>query len=584
MLIDKTAKSASPYTVFIKIGDDTKVNIQQLDKLIDMLTKQPGSLNPNETWDILLLFDKTIPVQALCLLQPSLVTFVTYRMHGKTFELNDPNGFKFENAYSTFVKELLSSNLDKKHSISQVSNKKSNLVKKQSISEVSNKTVANKKVFIAFIGVFTETRSEESHAKEVEIVNKNLCILERNINCSLQEIPLLLWYLEDDNDHLEKDSQDQYLHLVNLADHKDKNFGLIKTKFEDIVFDNSTHKNVSLSWILLYLKIQKICSESKNSFLEYSTVLELWIKEFVRSEDELHHALKFFHDMGALFYFESVYGIRNFVFTDLCWLFKRLDCLYRFKENAIRRCDSLAKYVLKYDGILTYRMMEEIKPRESETMKLQHFIKLLEHLKFVAPIKQNGYFFPSILDSYHNGDVSLNGKPQFEPLLITFSTGSLYRNVFCFLAANVIKNLPLGWSRLMYDKNERHQYTYRDLIIFDVDIDHRVCIFDKTFFLEIQIYNRCDDCSAYPHNNVFKTIKGCLTEVSADLNLPPDDFKYGFSCCFCKSEREQNVHLMVIKNPDENTKAYCSKTDGQNKLQEQHTVWFSEVKNYCNAC
>ena len=573
--MDKIAASISPDAVHIKKGtsrDDTKINEKLIDELIDKLTQYKSTHKPehfNEPLDVLLFFDENIPMPALCLLctlRPSLVTFVTHIIHDKTCRCDDTkNFFENEKAYCTFVKEVLSSKS----------------VKKQDIVEFSDLEICDKKknfkkiCEVAFVGIIKESSSKKSYAKKIEAANKGLNILEKNINCSIENLPLRIWYLDEEEEEEEDDSH--YMHIVNLANHSDKHFGQIQAKLKNMIFENSVH-NLPLSWFLLYLKIQKLCADSRKPFMEYSEVLKLWNTECVHSETDLEYALRFFHHIGALFYFSSVEGISDFVFTDLCCLFDELNYFYNCKD-ATRGRDKAAKLVLKFEGILKSRMVEEINSPESKTIQLQHFLNLLEHLKFIAPLRRNDYFFPSMLTSCDNKNILPDYKPSsYPPLLITFSSGSLYRNIFCYLAAHIIEKIEndpeIGWSKPKYDKN-KSQYTFKDLIVFCVGAHHCVCITDKTFFLEIKVYSQSgDNC---PHYTVFKFIKESLEEIIETKLKLPDHYKYGFLCCRCASEQEQHEHLMIINNLDNFNEAYCSRKDIPQELTEEHSVWFTEV-------
>ena len=572
--MDKIAASVSPPAMLIKKGTsahDTKIDKKLIDELIDTLTQYKNTRNPtllnfNEPLNVLLFFDEKIPMPALCLLctlRPSVVTFVTHIIHEETSRYDDTKKF-FENekAYCTFVKEVLSS-------IS---------VKKQHILEFSELEISNKKkdfkniCNVAFVGII---KGKKSYTKKIEVANEGLNILEKNINCSMENLPLRIWYLDEEE---EDDSHDShYLHIVNLDNHRDKHLEQIQAKLKKMIFENSVH-NLPLSWFLLYLKIQKFCNDVQKPFMEYYRVLELWNTESINSETELKRALKFFHHIGALFYFSSVEGISDLVFTDLCCLFDELNCFYSCKD-ATCGCDKAAKLVLKFEGILKSRMVEEINSPESKTMQLQHFLNLLKHLKFIAPLRQNDYFFPSFLNSYDDKSILPNYKPSScPPLLITFSSGSLYRNIFCYLAAHIIEKIEnepeKGWSKPKYDKSES-QYTFKDLIVFCVGAHHRVCITDKTFFLEIKVYSQFgDNC---PHYTVFKFIKESLEEITEKKLKLPDHYKYGFPCCRCASEREQHEHLMIINNLDNFNEAYCSRKDILQELTEEHSAWFTEV-------
>ena len=289
---------------------------------------------------------------------------------------------------------------------------------------------------------------------------------------------------------------------------------------------------------------------NKSYFIEYTVVYEqLWRVECRKSsEDELKLALKFFHSVGALFYFHSIKGMDNFIVTDVCWIFDNLKHLHNTKDSTYQY-DYNAKLVLKHEGELMSSMIEEIKCDHLGKVKLKDFVNLLEYLKFIAP------------------------------LLITFSSGSLHRSVFCYLVAHISGNLPHNWSKPTFDEGRKRQHTFKDLTTFCVNANNyvcHVCILDKIFFLEIRIYsNSKNDFPAVLHHTIFDFIEKSLKIVCVNLKLPLNDYKYGFLCCKC--DCEVNQHLMVIKNSDDMTSAYCSKTDELEVLNKNQTMWFYKV-------
>ena len=581
LLMDKTAQSASPpsgnfHTAFIKkttkatSPQETKwkeIDLEELNKLIDELSqKKVGPLhNPDETWDVLFLLDISVPTPALCLLQNSVVTFVTYKMLGENFELSDPYKFiKDDKRYSKFIKEFLSSICFGKK-----------VTKKSEFSALEVNT-SYRKLYTAFVGILDGSSSEESYAKEAKVVNDSLYIMKEHINCTIKDFPLSVWYTQDNN---------QYLHLVNVKNQKEKHFEKVKSGLEDMVAKNSAY-NVPLSWMLLNFKIQKFCITNKTSFIEYTDVYEnLWRSEYgnsTTSEKELKVALKFFHSVGALFYFHSVKGMDNdVVVTDFSWIFDNLKYIHGAKDSTYQY-DYNARLVLKYEGELTSSMIEEMKFEHFGKLKLIDFIKLLEHLRFIAPINRGNYFIPSILDSHEGYNVfgHYGEQKSSNPLLITFSSGALHRSVFCYLAAHISDNLPSNWSKPKYDESKKHQHTFKDLVTFCVNMNNyicHICILDKIFFLEIRIYSKSEShCPTDLHYTIFNFIEKSLKTVCANLQLSGDDYKYGFLCCKCECELKK--HLMVIKDVSINkTSAYCSKTDELEVLEENHTVWFYKV-------
>ena len=575
LLMDKTV-TPSPgnfHTTFIKKStnntspEQTKwreINLQELNKLIDELSsKKVGSLcHPDETWDVLFLLDVNVPTPALRLLQNSVVTFVTYKMLGENFELKDSGLFiRNEKRYTQLIKEFLSS---------LCSGEKA--AKKSEFPELEVNSTC-RKFYTAFVGILDGSGSEESYAREAEVVNESLCLINEHMNCTIKDFPFSFWSTEDN----------KYLHLVNVTNHKENHFDKVKSGLEDIVTKNSTYR-IPLSWMLLNFKIQKFCNVNKASFIDYTDVYEkLWRNEN-SNENELKLALKFFHSVGALFYFHSIKGINNFVITDFHWIFDNFKYLHYTKDSAYR-FNYKARLVLKYEGELMSDMIEEIKVKHLGKVRLRDFMKLLEHLRFIAPVNRGNFFIPSILDSHEGYNVfDYYGEQKSKPpLLVTFSSGSLHYSVFSYLAAHISDNLPSNWSKPKYNEIMKHRHTFRDLVTFCVKLNNYicfVCILDKTFFLEIRIYSRSkSQCPADLHYTTFNFIEKSLKDVCENLQLPCDDFKYGFLCCKCKCD-----HLMVIKdvkNSDNNkeTLVYCSKTDElvNEVLEEDHTVWFYKV-------
>jgi len=545
----------------------TEITSEKLIEIIDQLSnykaspllakddKQPGIINCDEKWDILILLDCNIPSSALCLLQPSVVTFVTYKMLGQDFQFSEASKFvESRNSYPRFVEELLSCSCVKRDS-------------KFHELKTSNDCVDDRTSYTVFVGILDGSSSPDSYTKEAAVINNSLHIVEERINCSPDdEFPLSFWYVDGDT----------YLHLINLVDQKKQNIGKIRCSLDDEVAQSTAHK-MPITWIIFYFKLYKLCLENKRSYAYYTEVFEkLWKAECNNyNENELKLALCFFHHLGVLFYFDSVEGMKDYIFTDCLWIFEKLQYLLSDFEDSQR--DHNAKKTLKNEGHLLSKMIKHIIFEGPGEMKLQTFINVLNHLKYIAPLKQNDYFIPSILESHgSNPDVFKHyGHPQLHPLLITFSSGSLHRSVFCFLGAYMIQNLPKRWSRLKFKKR---QHTFKDLITFSIDVDQYMCIIDKIFFLEIKLYSKFTNCSVYLHNSVFKFIENAMDAVCNELQLTPSDCKYGFICHEC--EVDSDDHMMIVKDyKDDN--AYCCKTNDSKKLSNDHTVWFSEV---CYKC
>ena len=351
-LVEKDTQAASPgntHTIFIKKPSQhcpqeeskwVEINPENLVKIIDQISsyktspnKQPGIMNYDEKWEVLLLLDYNIPLSALSLLPPSIITFVTYKMLGRDFAFSDPNKFiENRNCFSNLVKELLSCSCFKKDT-------------KYSELEIPGEYGADKMCYTAFVGVLDGSSPKGSYEAEASVINDSLNIVKEHMNCPLDKFPLSFWYVNDD---------DTFLHLVNLADQNDQNIKTIRSSLNDIIASNSAYK-MPVTWIVLFLKVCQLCQENKRSYMHYADVLKLWK---VDSENELKLALCFFHHVGVLFYYNTVEGMKDYVFTDCLWILKELN--YLLSDCKDSQYDLTTKKVLKYEGQLQSKMIKQI--------------------------------------------------------------------------------------------------------------------------------------------------------------------------------------------------------------------------------
>ena len=601
LLMDKNVSSPSSgnsNTTFIKwttqnsLSNQTKwteVNSEkELNDVIIKLSNVQRSPKASGVLDVLFLLDVHVPTLASCLLQHFLVTFVTYKMHEEKINKTSKKFIENKRCYSQFVKEFLSSAcIEQKQSLEQ----------KQALEQKHRPEISvlgkNAKNCIVFVGVCKKA-SLESCCEEAEVINRSLRTIKAHINCPTEKFPVTIQRINN-----------EYLHLVNLQNQdeiehfekielckKTKHLEKIKSKLESVVANNSTQK-VQLGWMLFYFRTRKFCIKNSTHIVEYAIVYQqIWKVVCGNSnEDELKKALSFFHKLGALFYFDSVEGMDNFVITDLRWIFDNLKYLYNTKDST-EQYDYDAVLALKHEGQLRSSIIEEMQfyRDQSSKVKFEYFVKLLEHIKFVAPVNQgSNYFIPSILD-LHDGKMKFDNyiTIEFEPLLITFSSGSLHHSVFCFLAAYMFDNVPPTWSKLKYTEGKKNQYTFKNLISFSANIDNcpcYVCIFDRTFFLEIHIYSKSEsqtNCPTNLHSTVFEFVKDSLKAICENsLKLPFEKFRYGFSCRLCdKAVNEQ--HMMEVTKHKNEIFAACITTGENEELKhKKYAAWFYEV---CYVC
>ena len=573
LLMDKGTESVSSgdtQMIFIKKSSSSspdkeskwkEINPEELTRIIDELShykansinnKKQGIKNDKEKWEVLLLLDYNVPSSALSLLQPSVVTFVTYKMLGGDFSFTNSDACTFiksENKFTKFVKELLACSCIRRES-------KFNELK------ISEECGDSRTFYMVFVGILNGSSSSECYEKEKNIINRSLHIVKKHINCSSREFPLSFWYV----------NRDTYLHLVNLAEEKEYSIENLRKGLDKEISQSIAHK-LPITWILFYFMLCKLCSESKTSYVSYNVVFQTLWKGGCKNEKELKLALQFFHNLGVLFYFDTVEGLKDYVFIDCTWIFEKLKYLLSDFEDSKHDYD--AKEVLRHEGLLQSKLIKQIKFEGPGNIKLHTFVNLLKHLKYIAPLNQGDYFMPSKLEFCKDylEIFKQYGSLQFKPLLVTFSSGSLHRSVFCFLAAYMMKTDK--WEELKFKKQ---QHTFQDLIIFSIGVEQYVCIRDKIFFLEINLLSNTKSNFNW-HYSLFKFIQHALDIVCQNLQLSSRDCKYGFLCRSCDDGVED--HMMVVEEYKDNC-AYCCKINKTKKLSTNYTVWFEVC--YIHMC
>jgi len=568
------------YKIFIKTKGQfiwTEVDMKHLSTLIDQANKMnesndlqelmnpstnestsaamPVTITRDEILDILILVDINVPTPTVSLLPPALVTFVTYKLSGKEDHVCTKT--------CAFIKELMSS-----YCFTATDAPKFN--------ELEIDSDFDKDFYTSFIGTLSDVddgSSESVYSKEAALVDEKLQDLESCINCSA--MPLSFWYLK----------KDSYLPIVNLINSQEKNFKNVKDKLKKTVELHTAFK-IPITWILLSLKVLQGCFEdkapstdteqSRAQYLEYKEVKKIWVTECKmphESRQELKLALQFFHHNGVLFHFNAVEEAKDYVFANCSWMFDQLKHLFSgFKEEGT---DHSAKELLEKEGRikLKSKILREINFKGPGKMTFEAFLKLLIYLKFIAKVKideEEMYFMPSILEPYGSDENFFNryGSKCHDPLLITFSSGSMHRSFFCLLSAYILNHLPKGWSKLVYNNQKKRQHTFKDLVTFSIEGGYYVCIIDNVFSLEVRMYSKSQICNPELHIDVHGIVEKALEDVCRNVEIPYKECKYGFLCSKCGS----NDHMMTLEG-NLDYSARCSKGEGLQPLSPSQGVW-----------
>ena len=297
---------------------------------------------------------------------------------------------------------------------------------------------------------------------------------------------------------------------------------------------------IPISWFILELELRnndKVCIPLTEVQAVCDRIMPLHRQMKMKQIKEI---LKFYHSFGMLLYFSEVDGMNNYVITNPQWLFLNLTkiIMCKFVNNANKIYDShLIEEMNK--GMCSLELLRKI-DLNLQGIKLESFIKLLVHLKVIAPIS-NAYFMPTILppcdDKYIFTEKEC-GRPaaftndgqcidsEVEPLIIQFTSGTVPRGLFGFLIIQLLQDNPDTYE--LYGKNDHILHRCSDLLCFYVKPYWYVSLRDKIFYLELQV--RVMENQPSYHYKAQTIVTKSLKKVCDEFNWDFRDCRYGFLC------------------------------------------------------
>ena len=357
---------------------------------------------------------------------------------------------------------------------------------------------------------------------------------------------------------------------------------LVRNKIDILAADKDLYE-LPITWMLFEFEIRQVCSNKGKAYISFkdccTTAQQI---NLISSAEEIKSALTYHHLLGVLLYYPDVPGLCDYIIVDHQWLFDRISSIvcFTFKHSS----NKLAKNNLKYNGILTKELIQEL--HWQEELKEEYFIALLVKMKIIAPIKREGstesdYFIPYILPTYtiqsKSDDILLQyGYMQGEPLLIQFVSNLLPRGFFCCLVVEMLQQLPDSWGHLYTQKDIRH--TFSNLITFQLQSSYSLSLIDKLSYLEVQIrHQESDYYHRFPiHIKVQEFLASALEVVCEKLTFHSGRLRYGFYCK-CREYSDEHIAVPTRATPPFD---YASCRHGSvtpTKLKEGHTIWLGEV-------
>ena len=323
----------------------------------------------------------------------------------------------------------------------------------------------------------------------------------------------------------------------------------------------------------------------------------------------LQEALWFFHHhIGSLMYYPEVKSLQNTVICDPQIVFDSVTNLIieSFRTEA-RILPPSAVERLQQNGqfyLSDLEKVQESKGTNSEILKANQLVDLLEHHNIIAPIKQHS----DSLESVHSTPTENKGRLFIMPailknateyeikpdknascLMIYFKCGFVPFGAFSATIAHLVANQEhLGpdyrWS--LCEKNVK-----RNKVNFLIDNAFDVILICKPRWYEIQVLHRSKAVTDHRLTDVCNHTRQAIVEILETIitKFKPfskdskqftaeSAFDIGFEC-ICENKGHTKKHLMLVTDLTKKT-AICCENRTRLHLPAKQLTWFGilEVK------
>ena len=329
--------------------------------------------------------------------------------------------------------------------------------------------------------------------------------------------------------------------------------------------------DVKLRWFGFLLSMLTIAEKDGKAILTLSECYRLG-DSLEMDKSETKKAIQFFHDISLIMHFDTP-KLRDSVIIDTKPVLNKLSRLITLsfldEDFLAEHYDDIvlpvgAKKLLQHHGRFTRSTLESC-VEFSESIPLQFFVDILEHVKIVAAIDQTSeYFMPCALPyatemphSSHPWVIRLRVSRKVEEIYVPIPVG--------YLPAILVFLLTTFSGRFLLIQSQRQ---YRNVIKLHYKPGGVVCLVERHLQLEVH-YSCCDQLQqecAIIRNHVLESIR--LTEDKLHIREGAITKVDSFLC----SCGEGRAHHICAYNPETHI-VECEVTREVSVLERQHQLW-----------
>ena len=318
---------------------------------------------------------------------------------------------------------------------------------------------------------------------------------------------------------------------INIKQVTDDSVQRVYTAVENMSKTNTLREEIPVNSLLFLFEIQLKLNDPPFYVkkIKYSDYAEKCRIDHKKVDKEL----EYFHKLGFIFFFKK--DIEDVVFSPQ-WVFNRLSDIifrkYKPKDNSLKK--DFDKGQITKDTLQTIFSDEpygEGKVYEIQDEDICYLQKIFISQSIMAkfPDRNNVYFMPALLNKGSPDDKSLQekikkkfGKRIYEKMIVKFKNHYFPHVIFCYLATKLI--MEEKWKI-------QSEPRYNNILIFEIQIDQYVGLFDYSTEIAIEMYSKNkgeSDLAMKPYEIcklVYQFITTCCEIIQVDNN-----FEFGFTC------------------------------------------------------
>ena len=341
---------------------------------------------------------------------------------------------------------------------------------------------------------------------------------------------------------------------------------------------------IPITWYLLELALRRLAALLSRKVLSRKECLVI-AQQLDFSEEEFNSALTYFDELNLCLHYPLV--LPDVVFTDPQVALDKASELvqesYRLRGakqgkplQKSQACTALDAKWLKFcdQGIVQAEFLEKFPRHYKEGLfTTTHLLRLFKHLLILAPLSEEEYFMPSLLQRLPSEELDAHrvSSSAAAPLLIRFPLGWPRNGVFCCLVVFLINHcnwkviLPRAGSPILMTKN---------CIKFRVPGKHptTVTMIDSYAYFEIHIKAPPPVCHKICPS-IRDVIFDGIDEATVTLHYSSDKPCSGFFCPHSNSNSQASGIVPHVATTEDQEYWVCTVEDHVGELTEKEKIW-----------